>query len=704
MPRQLVFASVPAGLAPGRSGYCTAARSAELGERLVRELETAGAHEPGEGVAYTFRLLRAGSETCAVLTRYADAGPDYTGRASTLAHHLVFSSDEIAAMPPPADIARRFTGWLDRWDGPPRLLDGPFHLAGTPASLPASAWKRLAGDAGKAALFCDDTGRAKPATLPAPGGADTLALLAEAALLLEDKGWTTPFTTRLRDPDPFAVWRASPDVGAAALPSPGLARRATLARSGVMAGARPKAYATTGAPFAHGPTADDSSPDSPRRLLWAGCAVTLVAVLALIFALYGRETPRAPAPPPVREDPAAPASGKATEPPARAPHPLLTELRAARKAGDTAGVARAWLALGESSPSDAQPLREDLTSELRERLVRDGLARLGAPAADAKAVPDAASRKRLRESLAELGALASRLGISPTPEQTAQIEAVGSRLSAMESALGALPSCHIARPRWTNTGDTALAAIDTADLGEAPDFAGFLSAPHARLRLTFSPFLAFGTPADPTFVHEVPAKDFSPGKALLVTHPEHRMLLSLGLDSRKRLSLTRRTPKAASPALRLPGGKVPELLTLTDTDTGESASLLLLPFAATAPHPLKLPADCLLERDGAVITPPWLASLVARVSAAGAKPTLLPAGHVPGTRDLPALTASRFAVEQGLRSRLAALPSDAGEAARLREAMANLPGNLRDAGAPWVICIAPPGTPVNLTIIQFAQP
>ncbi len=149
MPRQLVFASVPAGLAPGRSGYCTAARSAELGERLVRELETAGAHEPGEGVAYTFRLLRAGSETCAVLTRYADAGPDYTGRASTLAHHLVFSSDEIAAMPPPADIARRFTGWLDRWDGPPRLLDGPFHLAGTPASLPASAWKRLAGDAGK---------------------------------------------------------------------------------------------------------------------------------------------------------------------------------------------------------------------------------------------------------------------------------------------------------------------------------------------------------------------------------------------------------------------------------------------------------------------------------------------------------------------------------------------------------------------------
>src|SRR6218665_3593536 len=121
--RQLIYASVPSGLAPGRSGYCTAAKSPGLRDRLVRELELFSAHEVGEGEAYAFNLVGVAGETFAVITRFNDAGPDYTGRASTIAHHLVYESREASALPPPADIARRFTGWCDRWEGAPRHLD-----------------------------------------------------------------------------------------------------------------------------------------------------------------------------------------------------------------------------------------------------------------------------------------------------------------------------------------------------------------------------------------------------------------------------------------------------------------------------------------------------------------------------------------------------------------------------------------------------
>lgn len=700
--RQLVFASAPAGLQPGRSGYCTVARSADLGERLVRALEAAGTHEPGEGVAFAFHLLRAGEETCAVITRYADAGPDYTGRASTLAHHLVFSHEEAASLPPPADVARRFTGWIGRWEGAPRILpESAPPLEGSPATLPAQTWKRLAGDAGKAALFCDDTGRAKAGAFPAPGGETTLALLAEASLLLEDRGWTTPFSTRKHESG--TVWHANGEIDVRALPGPGLLRRATLARSGVMAGARPHVAPIPGG-LGQGRTGSvpsilreaESAPDSTTPVLIAGGVLALAAVAAVAFLAFGGSS--APEPP-AEVAPASDARPAATP---RQAHPLLRKASDLAKDGDFAGAAHAWIELEATAPAEASAAKEALLPLLRERLPAETVARARA-ALGTSGMPDAATRKRVAEGLAESKSLARRLGAKASDTEAAALAEIETTLELMAKADESVPVCQVARIRWIQTGESDRAVTSSAEPGEAPALAGLLGRPHASLRLAIRPFRAFDRPEAPVFEHEVRAADISPGKALAVIHPEHRMLLLLELGANRRLSLIRRTPKGAPDSFRLLTGPEPALLTLTDPANGESASILL--FTGPPPAPLRLPSDLPGERAGEVTLPGWLAAVASRVSAPGAHPALLPRGFNGAPRDFPGLNASRSVVEQALRARLAADErSGAAEAARLTKALAALPQNLREAGAPWSICIAPPGADATLALIRFDKP
>ncbi len=705
--RQLLFASAPSGLAPGRSGYCTVARSADLGERLVRELETLGAHEPGEGACHAFRVVRSAGETCAVLTRYADAGPDYTGRDSTLAHHLVFSLSEIGELPPPADIARRFAGWFDRWEGPPRFIgDATLALAGKPASLPASEWKRATGDAGKAALFCDDSGRAKPGVMPAPAGADALALIAEASLLLEDKGWTTPFTTRRDAPDKECLWRTSPLADPRTLPDPGLARRATLARAGVMPGARPAPNANRAVPRSFGaepaPTATQTAPASSRNIALVALTATAALATASVFVmLHNGET----------ETGDAASSSTVTEAPAPAtplktPHPLTTEALAAIKAGDLTAAAAAWLALGDAAPAEALERRADILPEIRAGLVSDGLFKITSDMEAVSASPEASGRKRIRDSITKLRDLCSRTGTPVPAGEAARLASLERELDAMERAEAALPACRIVIPRWTPLGDTGLATSECADLGEAPEPAEFLGAKRARVSLSVAPFTGFSAPARAAFSTTIPPKDFSPGKALVVEHPEHHRLLGLEIDSRKRITLTRRRPKAADPAsLPLPVGRA-SLVTLSDDDTGERASLLLSE-SGVAPTPLILSADLLREGPGGVSPPAWLNTLVMRLRAQGAQAALLPHGFNGVPRDHPGLEAGRAVVEQALRARLAEArrsAAGAGDIPALERALANLPGNLREAGAPWTICLAPPGAGVTLTLVRFDKP
>ncbi len=161
--RQLIFTSACAGLAPGRSGFCTVARHASLRERTVAELEKMSVYEPPAGsrpTVFLFRSYSGGNEKLYILTRAGDAGTDDFGRPNSVVHHLIFHESEISSLLPPAEIALRFRGWCEKFSGAPRFLDDDESLPqeilrrNGELLLPARRWEALTGDAGNAALLC----------------------------------------------------------------------------------------------------------------------------------------------------------------------------------------------------------------------------------------------------------------------------------------------------------------------------------------------------------------------------------------------------------------------------------------------------------------------------------------------------------------------------------------------------------------------
>ena len=127
MTLELFSTSVPAGLEPGRSGFCTVAMTRNMPRPLVEMLESLSAYRPvflptdpraGDNpVAVAHLRVPVAGRTFPVLSRVCFAGQDYTSRSNRFAHHVVLE----AGRPPPA-----------RRPG----------LAGRPARLPRNRLRR----------------------------------------------------------------------------------------------------------------------------------------------------------------------------------------------------------------------------------------------------------------------------------------------------------------------------------------------------------------------------------------------------------------------------------------------------------------------------------------------------------------------------------------------------------------------------------
>lgn len=197
MPLALVFTSAAQGLAPGRSGFCTVARHAEMPERLVALLEGLGTPHATAGTAtYSLRRLEAGGRVWHVLSRFTAGGLDHTRRDNRLAHHLAFEERELAALPPPADIARRWTGWRSDWPEAASWLE-PLRLQlgqGQPL-IPCANWRRATGTGAKAAWLVSGETAANACLVNAGDTDALLALFAEASALLGGASWSASFTT-----------------------------------------------------------------------------------------------------------------------------------------------------------------------------------------------------------------------------------------------------------------------------------------------------------------------------------------------------------------------------------------------------------------------------------------------------------------------------------------------------------------------------
>lgn len=209
MSDELFYTSVPRGLRPGASGFCTVAATAGLGPAWVARLEAISGYkprypvgDPREGdnpVAHSHVRLSVAGQTRSVLTRAAAAGADHTGRSNVFVHHVLPSDRERGTAGPA--WAMRQLGLMDEaWDGgePRTLAAGRPLPSGRPAPTPASAWQRETGEAAWAAAL------AGPAVVDAGSvvyvvyapGTDVLALFDEAIRLMpEPQRWLVTFNT-----------------------------------------------------------------------------------------------------------------------------------------------------------------------------------------------------------------------------------------------------------------------------------------------------------------------------------------------------------------------------------------------------------------------------------------------------------------------------------------------------------------------------
>jgi len=201
MPLQLIFTSAPRGLVAGRSGYCTVARHRSIPDRLTQILESIGTpHQNPQGATYTFRIIEASNANWFVLSRFVARGLDYSQRDNRLAHHLIFTAEEAAVLPPPAAIAFRWNGWLTEWTKEPTWLTEdprPLILDNAPSLRPATGWREFSGTGAKAAWLVNEVGPATLCLTQPPEDKILLRLLAESSALLGQSAWYATFTTNV---------------------------------------------------------------------------------------------------------------------------------------------------------------------------------------------------------------------------------------------------------------------------------------------------------------------------------------------------------------------------------------------------------------------------------------------------------------------------------------------------------------------------
>ena len=163
---ELVYTAAPRGLLAGRSGFSTVAITAGFPPNLISPVENMSGYRnlfpPGHPdaernpVNYSCRHYRWGGTLFIVLSKISCAGLSYTGRTNVLAHHLLFTPAELAAIPGGATAVLRCPENFPPWSGDPRELPRKSlkHVGRAPGASPG-LWAELAGDEKWAACIAD---------------------------------------------------------------------------------------------------------------------------------------------------------------------------------------------------------------------------------------------------------------------------------------------------------------------------------------------------------------------------------------------------------------------------------------------------------------------------------------------------------------------------------------------------------------------
>jgi hypothetical protein len=149
-------------------------------------------------VNYSHLLVRVGGRRYHVLSRIANAGPDYTQRSNILAHHVALDDSELISSGPASVLAT--PGFCETaWDGPPQILPAGRQPKGIPVPIgDCGSWKAAAGDAGWAGVVAEHVlkNAKQPISVIFPPEIDTFRLLVEVfGLLPQERHWNVTFST-----------------------------------------------------------------------------------------------------------------------------------------------------------------------------------------------------------------------------------------------------------------------------------------------------------------------------------------------------------------------------------------------------------------------------------------------------------------------------------------------------------------------------
>ena len=211
---QLIFTSAPSGLDQGTSGFCTVARSSELPDGLVHELEVRSRYENWTGTrpsVHRFHSIDFEGQTLYVVSKISFSGADYSHRANHIAHHLIFDGNPAGFELTPAMLLHYWTGWRENYKNKPEWL-APFpasrlasELKKFKAPLPAKLWEALTQSPENCAAWLEVSSRsAKPMFLITDKTDTSLMLRAyieSSGLVPPPLAWDIAFTTFLQECD-----------------------------------------------------------------------------------------------------------------------------------------------------------------------------------------------------------------------------------------------------------------------------------------------------------------------------------------------------------------------------------------------------------------------------------------------------------------------------------------------------------------------
>ena len=167
MALELIYTSVPKGLLPGRTGFCTVAMTRGMSQQMANTLEGLVAYTPvfehfSQNSAYNpasvFHYpISDGRNSFDLLARISSCGLDYTKRSNKIGHFILLSEAEKRRFSDgPSCLLNDKSLFATEWHGEPQYIPNERVLnANAVLSMRANAWEKATGDAGWAAWLAE---------------------------------------------------------------------------------------------------------------------------------------------------------------------------------------------------------------------------------------------------------------------------------------------------------------------------------------------------------------------------------------------------------------------------------------------------------------------------------------------------------------------------------------------------------------------